>query len=527
MRYFPKPKPKTIADEDDHQQAKIAGGQTTEQNLRKGINQRTAIALASSRPLLPPADLRENPIVDPPLVPHKFAMFICKENVRLHTFIQFDAQNQLPDMELTNFRSWENRFPRLQSISDLEANSLQIIFVEAVLELMMWHKPGAELGIEFDLWSTRDLTSHQGGACNTYFYENGTLAERGFVAGRMNCENGWMSVPFGSAYWAQKVTYLGALLRDAAQRRILSDIEDSETAAIARETASVYEERVKEEVSRLTAVQEFYSASANSTTSSKTLMVFWTFAQSSGEHGKTRWANVLTQPSISKLHYSNGVFDFEPNMVRAHPKEVFRQTLKAVPTTMDHMPTVCLKSQFPGAPPTELTENERELGLIYIQHGHDRGEKDILNFPGFVPVVCSEGLEHHMPFAVTHTLDDTNGTTAEEHDAKTSILYRAKDGKPLYTDPMTHGCDNDTIVANMDGLELPGASLRLHEMIGEDGFDAIMAPDSRCWSTRPVMQSRVYQSWDFGHEAYQSHAIQAQVGADGDDSTLSLERIAI
>ena len=446
-------------------------------------------------------------------------MFVCEPGkhalpqTRIHTFAEFNSQNRLPDISLEDLKHFGDRFPVLRTLSEEDALSLQIVFVEGSLQLMEGTTPGAELGIEFEFYGLDDLTVHNGAPCNTYFYDDGILAERGFVAGKITCKDMWLTAPFGSQFWAQKVTTLGAVLREAARTRRL-EFDDKTRAATTKETALRYDERVSKELLRLSAMQEIFTLHSGSNQPRKTLLIFWTFHRRvSGDKTETNWRNICTRPSVTLTQHRNNSFnamsaitlgaDPTDGFLQAAGPNVFRPEAGTVAMPLSST----MKARSVGEPKDEELDDRSCVGFA-------SGSNDIL-IDSFQEV----GTEHYHNQDITHTHPPAYSTSESyailngAYDPELANSY-GEVGVATFANHQTCSgpCgDMDMQFGHMDLQHAPSEA-----RVGYNyALDSLVAPTPYQWSKYSFLDPGGYMGRSYGEDSIQSQIEPQPVGSGG------------
>lgn len=234
------------------------------------------------------------------LEPIEFEMFVRDPRrdppVHLHTFTKFSKAPKLSDLQFDGNDQLQRSFPQLVSMYAERALDCHTIFAEASMELMTDIVPkGAELGIHFEFASACDLDPNDFSQCRTRFFDDGVLVEQsaGRVGHDKDPHNNRITVPFGSEFWAQKITHLANLLREAAKRRSLCSGGEDPTV-ISEESATRLKDRARDELERLSAVQEIFAMRKGAYQPQKMLIIYWTFNQAVHVGtGETTWRNLV------------------------------------------------------------------------------------------------------------------------------------------------------------------------------------------------------------------------------------------
>ncbi|KAJ9668404.1 hypothetical protein H2201_001452 [Coniosporium apollinis] len=249
--------------------------------------------------------------------PFDFEMFMQDRYKNpLRTFTKLHNNPQLPEVQLHEVRHWQKLFPVLESILANGSVASDTILSEASLELMTDPLPeGSELGIRSVFTSNYGLESYEDFECHTQIYDNGTQVDHSKSRIDYNADGSKRlgNLPLGSTWWAHRIVDLTRLLR-AARRRDSAATQGTAHSGTLEAPSSHLEEKVRESLRKLSAVQEVYAQPKGHYRQQRLLTICWKFRQANhGESGQTTWRNLLLPtPQIGEELEQRDPFNVPP-----------------------------------------------------------------------------------------------------------------------------------------------------------------------------------------------------------------------
>ena len=217
-----------------------------------------------------------------------FAMFVQVMERKVHSFTQLSQCARQDDLNIRDSEPWNRQYPEFAFHGTRHWKNRQVLVCDSSIQIMAEKQPqNAELSVQCDVSST-DLAYYENLESRSRFYDAGKLADQYDEKGRaisQTCskihydkETGRISLPFGSHFWARRMSILGKHFRDA---RLL----DEHAARIKVDMD------VRRRLQYLTAVQELYGTRRGTDRSECLLTILWRFHQtkSMDEAGQTNW----------------------------------------------------------------------------------------------------------------------------------------------------------------------------------------------------------------------------------------------
>ena len=218
-----------------------------------------------------------------------FAMFVQVLDRKVHSFTQLNPCARLDDLCVSDIQSWNRQYPELAFHRTQNWQDSHVLVCDSSIQIMAERQPqNAELSVQCDILSA-NLEYYDNLESRTRFYDAGKLADQFDEKGRVSSqtcsmvhydqETSRVSLPFGSHFWARRMSILGKHFRDA---RLL----DEHAARVKVDMD------VRRRLQYLTAVQELHGTRRDTTNESDcVLTILWRFHQtkSTDEAGQTNW----------------------------------------------------------------------------------------------------------------------------------------------------------------------------------------------------------------------------------------------
>ncbi|OCL12546.1 TEA-domain-containing protein, partial [Glonium stellatum] len=232
--------------------------------------------------------------------PFDFEMFVRDPHQKpprhLHTFTKLPKDPKLQVIEIDSVRQWQKLYPELAFMFIESYHDCEVIVCDASLQLMTERIPaGAELAIQLEFTSEQNLSSYDSFDCRTRFYDSGKLIpqtdDKGNPIDQTSASFSYDptsqrldTVPFGSSFWAYRLAGLAKMLREA--RNGANAVPDHDGGSQPSEREKV-EYRVRQNLQRLTAVQEIYArpkgSDADTDNPHRILAILWRFRQTTSK----------------------------------------------------------------------------------------------------------------------------------------------------------------------------------------------------------------------------------------------------